>query len=247
MSLLLLLLTAMAEIICGFGEIGKAVKEAVSPDALVYDLSMTDQSPQIDNLEIMHICFPYSDKFIQYAQGYIDQWQPEHIAIWSTVPIGVTKQVSGIAVHTPVEGKHPSLATSIRIMTRWVGCNNQEQADFFTDYFKARHFVVRSVPNSDYTEALKLLGTTEYGINLLYADYKKRVAEAIGMDYELTKRWNRDYNQLYRELGLNQFQKFVLDPPGGKLGGHCVRENSILLNEQYPDTLLQRINAMGKP
>src|SRR5438105_11893023 len=53
------------------------------------------------------------------SRGYITIWQPEHIAIWSTLPIGTTRQVSDKAVHTPVTGKHPNLADSIRRMRRW--------------------------------------------------------------------------------------------------------------------------------
>jgi hypothetical protein len=235
-------------LIVGFGEIGKAVKEAICPEALVFDISQ----PNYDKInghrfEVMHICFPYSDNFVQFAQEYIDRWQPEHIAIWSTLPIGTTKQVSDKAVHSFVEGRHPVLAKSIRLMPRWVGHNDQAEADFFKDYFESKRLKVRLVNNTDHTEALKLMSTTKYGINLVYTDYVKRIADDLGMDFELTKQLDKDYNQLYKELGMPQFQKFVLDAPNGAIGGHCVRENSILLNQQYPDMLLERINAMRKP
>jgi hypothetical protein len=235
-------------LIVGFGEIGKAVKEAICPDALVFDISQ----PGYDkinghSIDVMHICFPYSDNFVQYAQEYTDRWRPKHIAIWSTVPIGTTKQVDTKAVHTPVEGRHPALTESVRIMPRWVGYNDQTEGDFFSGYFSQKLGIIRTVENTDHTEALKLLSTTEYGINLVYADYKKRVSESIGMDYYFAKLWNADYNQLYQDLDMPQFQKFILDPPGGVLGGHCLRENAALLNEQHPDILVERISNMGKP
>src|SRR5947209_355713 len=216
-------------LIIGFGEIGKAVKEVICPDAQVYDISMSERPEATTPTEVMHICFPYSENFVHDAQAYITIWQPEHIAIWSTLPIGTTKQVSDKAVHSFVEGRHPALAESVRLLPRWVAYNDQAESRFFAEYFASKGLNVRLLKNTDATEALKLLSTTEYGINLVYADYKKRVADAVGFDFELTKQFNRDYNQLYQDLGLPQFQKFVLDPPNGAVGGHCVRENSLLL------------------
>jgi hypothetical protein len=235
-------------IIVGLGEIGKAVKEAICPDALEYDINMTQPPLPPGPYYILHICFPYSEGFVEFAREYINTFQPKHIAIWSTVPIGTTKQIDSRAVHTPIEGKHPELAKSISLMSRWVGYNDKVEGRFFRRYFShARIFNIEMVDNTDHTEALKLLSTTEYGVNLVYADYKKRVADDIGMDYELTKRWNADYNELYEDLGLPQFQKFILDPPNGEIGGHCIVPNAALLNNQFPDTLVERISNMGKP
>src|SRR5437660_12905016 len=97
------------EIVVGFGEIGKAVKEVICPGAVVYDISMTDRPDATTPTNVMHICFPYSENFVHDAQAYITIWQPKHIAIWSTLPIGTTKLVGGKVVHTPLEGVHPHL------------------------------------------------------------------------------------------------------------------------------------------
>jgi len=231
-------------LIIGLGEVGKAVQETVCPDAATYDTNTRNyKTGQID---VMHICFPYSDKFVQQVKDYRGRYEPDYIAIWSTVPIGTTKKIGKAVIHTPVEGKHPKLARSIKLMPRWVGHNSIRSADFFNTYFADRHLKVKLVPNTDHTEALKLLSTTEYGINIIFADYKARVAHNLDMDFELTKEFNRDYNQLYRELGLDRhFQKFVLDPPNGKIGGHCLAPNAKLINEQYPDDWVERLISYG--
>jgi hypothetical protein len=222
------------DIVIGHGEIGNAVSKLIGDPAIV-DINLPEVMGKFD---VMHICYPYSERFIQYAHEYILTFNPNHIVIWSTVPIGTTKLVSPKAVHSPVEGKHPHLAKSIKLMPRWVGYNNRNSAKFFDEYFRDLGLKVRLVPNSAYTEALKLLSTTEYGLNIIFADYKAWVARSIGMDFDLTKDWNKDYNQLYRELGLNQFQKFILDPPNGVIGGHCVLNNLQLLAEHYPNDIL---------
>jgi hypothetical protein len=222
------------DIIVGYGQIGQAVHEVICPDAHTYDINQKNRKAA--PVGVMHICFPYSEDFVEQVKGYITRYEPQRIAIWSTVPIGTTDKFPQ-AVHTPVEGVHPNLAKSIKLMPRWIGYNRKMSGAFFEHYFKERHLQVRLVPNTRYTEALKLLSTTEYGLNIVFADYKAEVAKAIGMDYQLTKDWNKDYNQLYKELGLKQFQKFILDPPKGKIGGHCVVPNAAILDKQFPNDL----------
>lgn len=230
----------MKNLIIGYGEIGRAVGQVVGDHSWL-DLRI---NPPDAKYNVMHVCMPYSDSFVQDVEAYRTRYEPDHIIIYSTVPIGTTKQIKG-AVHSPVESRHPDLSDGIRNMMRWVGYNNKIEAEFFYLFFKKLHITTKLVDDSNYTEALKLLSTTEYGVNIVFADYKKRIADDIGMSYELTKEWNEDYNRLYQKLGLgNIYQKFVLDPPNGKIGGHCVRENSILLNQQYPDDWVKRIGDM---
>jgi hypothetical protein len=234
----------MKNLIIGLGEIGKAVQEVIDPTANIYDIKLRSSfnRKRIINVDIMHICFPYTDSFITQVWDYIAQYEPQHVVVWSTVPMGVTKKLGRRVIHTPVEGKHPDLANSIRLMTRWIGYNDLDSAKFFDKYFKKAKLKTRLVEDTRVTEGLKLLSTTEYGINLMFADYKKRVFDDIDADFELTKEWNRDYNKLYKKLGLDkQFQKFVLDAPEGVIGGHCVRENSRLLNKLFPDKWVERI------
>ncbi len=231
----------MSPLIIGYGEIGKAVQEAVCPDAKIYDIKR--KNSRVGPVDIMHVCFSYDKDFVHNVQSYAIQWQPKHIIIWSTVQIGTTKKIRD-AVHSPVEGKHPNLAESIENAVRWVGYNNKYDARFFSEYFTLKGFKTKLVKNTNHTEALKLLSTTEYGINIAFADYKAQVAESIKMSYELTKDWNSDYNELYDDDP--RFQKFILDPPAGQIGGHCVVPNVDILEPKYPHKILEIIKEVGK-
>lgn len=233
-------------LIAGYGEIGKAVHETIG-EADVVDTILKLKPTKQQPVDILHVCFPYSRDFSNFIAAYKNLYEPKHIVIYSTVPIGTIKKIP-TAIHSPVEGKHPKLAKSFRCFPRWIGANTKKEAQFFNDYFTDLGLTTKIIMNSNHTEALKLLSTTEYGVNIAFADYKAWIAKDIKMDFELTKDWNRDYNQLYRELGMDRsFQKFVLDAPEGKIGGHCIKENSILLSEQYPDDVLDLINRMEKP
>jgi len=223
-------------LIVGMGEIGQAIK-AIFKDAQTLDLESKDiMSP----LEVLHICFPFSESFVDDVITYQHRFNPSHTIIYSTVPIGTTKQILG-AVHSPIEGRHPELELSIRTMPRWIGVNDNEEGFFFTGLFTDKYINTRQVFNSDFTEFLKIRSIAKYGINLIWTDYEKSVADKIDMDFELLKEFDRDYNKLYHELGENWAQRYILDPPEGKIGGHCLVPNAKLLNEQYPNEWLEKL------
>lgn len=231
----------MSNLIIGYGEIGQAV-HAVIGESGVIDLVREEDVPE--KVTVMHICFPYAETFEDAVHAYITRYNPQHIVIWSTVPVGTTVIFGLKAVHSPVEGRHPDLETSIRTMERWIGASIRGEAQYFTDYFQKLGLDVKIAGSPRFTEALKLLSTTEYGLNIEFARYKAKVARELGMDYELTKEWNREYNKLYKSLGLEKrFQKFVLDEPVGPIGGHCVGPNAAILTEQFPDPLVAIVES----
>lgn len=238
----------MNHLVIGMGEIGKAVRsfagQRESDTIYTYDVHDKEYPVVPRELMVMHICFPYSSGFIKYVKAYILKYEPRHICIWSTVPIGTTRLLRHKAVHSPVEGKHPELLSSIQTMQRWISSTSAPELNFFDTYFRDLGLRTRKVKHPETTEALKLLSTTKYGVNIVFADYVKKVFEEIGADFELSKQWDKDYNELYWNLHMPQFQKFVLDAPDGVIGGHCIRENAALLEEDYPDDVLDLILEM---
>lgn len=234
----------MKSFVAGAGLIGSAVAEVISQcdTVIMYDRKDGEQ-PIISGVDILHICFPYGKRFIENVNNYIAKYKPMHVIIWSTVPIGTTKQIRG-AVHSPVEGRHPELPLSIRSMVRWIGTNNRGEGEFFEGYFKKIMTRTRVVPSSDYTEFLKIRSTSKYGINLVWTQYESEVAKDIGMDFRLLQDFDIDYNKLYHNLGMDWAKRYILNPPAGKIGGHCVVPNAELLDEQYPSELLKMIKAM---
>lgn len=236
----------MNSLILGRGEIGRAVGEVIHRTDIVrtYDIK-EGQPPEVKGIDIIHVCFPFIDmaSFIEAVQFYIKKYKPEHVVIWSTVAIGTTARIPG-AVHSPVEGRHPNLALSIRSMVRWIGTNNADEGEFFEKYFKALFLKTYLVGKSDFTEFLKLRSTSKYGINLVWADYEASVAKELGMNYKLVKHFDADYNRLYHNLNMPWAQRYILDPPNGKIGGHCIVPNAELLDKQFPDDMLKKIKGM---
>lgn len=231
----------MNHLIIGMGEIGKAIS-GLFPEAQTLDMENKVIKGDID---VFHICFPYSNKFSDTIHEYWEMYTPEHVIIYSTLPVGTTSNLLFPVVHSPIEGRHPDLELSIRQMERWVAGINPREVLFFCNLFTDIGINVRRLDNPDFTEALKLLSTTEYGVNIEFARYKAWVADQIGMPYELTKEWNREYNKLYSNLGMDKrFQKFVLDAPEGPKGGHCVTPNARLLNGQFPNEMVEIVGEL---
>lgn len=225
-------------LVIGYGEIGKAIGEVIGE----HDYLDVDVTPTGKEYAVMHICIPFTSDFVKIVKAYMAKYKPKHVIVYSTVPIGTCEKIGQKVVHSPVEGRHPDLALSINTMERWIGTSDKKEGHYFTNFFEDLFMRVKVVTSSKFTEALKLLSTAEYGVNIAFADYKADVAEQIDMPYDLTKEWNLEYNRLYRELGLGKrFQKYVLDAPSGTIGGHCVVPNAKLLNFDYPDDMLDII------
>lgn len=232
----------LRHLVIGMGQIGTAIYEVLSGTSEVYarDIKQSDD----DDMDVLHICFPYYDGFIYDVAGYIEQYDPELTIIYSTVPIGTSRTLGNDIVHSPVEGKHPNLAESIKKSPRWLGCVNNDASNRAASIWLDKCTGIRQVVNSDITEWLKLRSTAKYGVNLVWAEYEDKVNKKLNANPQIIKDFDMDYNRLYQDLRLPQFQRYILDPPNGEIGGHCVVPNAELLNAQYPNVLLQEIIKM---
>lgn len=226
-------------LIVGMGEVGQALSKVIE-DAQTLDLEKKVIKKPID---ILHICIPYTDKFVSQVKEYQRKYRPLVTVIYSTVPIGTSKKLG--AMHSPIEGTHPNLEEGIRKFTRFIGSDNGHYpVDEFWANLKVR---VRLIDSTASTEFLKLRSTAKYGINLMWADYEKSVTDKLGINYQDVKDFDLAYNALFRpSVQENRiYQRYVLDPPEGKIGGHCILPNADILNEQFPHSWLEELREYG--
>jgi hypothetical protein len=91
------------------------------------------------------------------------------------------------------------------------------------------------------TEAAKLLSLLQYGMNIEFARYAKRICDIYGLSYTTTvKAYTRTYNEGIVADNPN-LVKPILDPPDGKIGGHCILPAIRILNTQSSDDILKNI------
>ena len=142
----------MRTLIIGRGEIGKSLEKVLK--GALYTVFSRDKEniPDVKNVEIMHICFPYSDTFIETVKDYQEEYQPKYTVIHSTVPVGTSRKCN--AIHSPVVGIHPHLADSIKTFTKYL---SGEGASEVADYFRRAGIKVYLFNNQEETELMKRL------------------------------------------------------------------------------------------
>jgi hypothetical protein len=237
----------MKTLIIGKGEIGKSVNEVLSPH---FETLILDKEPTLDEgFEVLHICFPYSKAFEMYVTEYILRYHPRIVSIHSTVAPKTTeslqKRFPNLHIfHTPVEGKHPNLAKSIRAFIKLIGyCEGHKLEALELAYYYSKCGVFSEiVENPTNTEVGKILSTTKLGIDVIVARMFGRICKEYGADYEeAVKNYTMMYNGGYQDMGESQYTRPVLYASEEPIGGHCVKPNLELLQDKHMHTLKQFI------
>lgn len=211
-------------LVIGGGEVGTALSEILQCN--IHD--PVKNKRQIGIFDVIHIAFPYSKQFIKSVKQYQKEFRPKMTIIHSTVPVGTSKKLN--AVHSPIRGVHPNLKNGIQTFVKFFG---GEEAQKASKIFSDLGIKVYTTINSDNTEAGKLWDTTQYGVNILLNKEIFSWCKKHGVDFdivytEFNKSYNEGYSSLKRKDVLRPFLKFM----PGKIGGHCVVQNSNLFNSK---------------
>jgi hypothetical protein len=215
--------------ILGYGDIGKALHSLFKK----CELEIVD--PKYKMIDSNNICdyvlvaIPFSDTFLQICLE--EKSKCKNIVIFSTVPIGTTKNIPG-AVHIPIEGKHPFLDDSLKHWKFFMGYNPGVDMTAYIKLFNHIQKSVYPIESTDTTEAMKILSTTLYGVNIEYARYAN---DTLKDKYEYFNDYNNAYNYLYAQLGIKDYRRYILYPPEKVIGGHCVKENARFVNGIFPE------------
>ena len=217
-------------LIIGLGEVGVALHDVLDPhyDVDVYDNSIGTEPKLGKTYDIIHICFPYSPKFIDYVKAYQIRFQPKYTIIHSTVKPGTCRELG--AISSPVIGIHPDLEKSLKTFVKFLG---GEQAHEVADYFRRAGMKVYMFDTPETPELMKILATTFYGICIEYTKDVKRLSDQFNVPFEAWKIWTDNYNTGYNKLGYPEFTRPNLVPIMKKIGGHCILNNTELLETKF--------------
>lgn len=223
-------------LIIGAGEVGKSLYNVLKPH---YSVTLRDVDGHTKGtFEILHICYPYIDNFIETTKGYIKKYNSELVIIHSTVPVGTTRKIAQFAVHSPIRGVHPNLEDSIKVFVKYFGGQNAEKA---SRYFSDINIETKAFDKSETTELSKILSTTYYAWNVLFAKEVKRICDEFGLDFDdVYTVPNQDYNKGYTKLGLERVVRPVLKYVPGSIGGHCLIPNCEFLDDWITDIIKDR-------
>jgi hypothetical protein len=233
----------MDAVLIGYGEVGRGLFGALSR---YHKIGVVDPKFDMDAkygwpCDILMIAIPYSEEFELAVEDYKLMFMPKETIIFSSVPIGTSAKLG--AIHSPIEGLHNNMISSIRHHPRWMGGRSEIARDFFIQ----AGLEVCEAERPEITEFLKLQSTTIYGINLEWARYCAKMAEEIGFDFKILTLYNKDYNNLV--LSVHREPKFVrynLTAPVGNIGGHCILPNAKLLVKDHTHPFIQTLLDFNK-
>lgn len=210
----------MKHLIIGMGEVGTALAQILN-----CHIVGNHTEKYMDDVDILHICFPYSDEFKSEVKRYQSKYQPKYTIIHSTVPVGTSRELNSI--HSPIRGIHPNLEKGIRTFVKFLGGMG---VSIVADEFRRVGLKVMLFDDQETTEALKLFDTEYYRTCIEYAHRVKNYCDKANLNYsDVYRIANITYNEGYKELGHPEFVRPVLEPIMKEIGGHCVLPNKELI------------------
>ena len=229
----------MKTLVIGAGEIGKSLHKVLSEH---YEAHIRDKEDlKLENIDVLNICYPPSKDFVKITKEYIKQYKPRLTIIHSTVAPGTTAKCGDNVVHSPVHGKHPDLVGGIKTFIKYIGGNDAYSAYLADKFLKGAGIKTKIVANSKTSELSKILCTSYYGWNIIFMKEVAKICKKENVSfYEVYTDWNWLYNIGNEQIGMPQFKRPVLDPIPGKIGGHCVVENSHLIKSFITDMIIEK-------
>jgi UDP-N-acetyl-D-mannosaminuronate dehydrogenase len=233
-------------LLIGLGEVGSAIKrieEKSGNDVFVQEIN---QDAPMKKYDVCHVNIPYSDKFIDIVVEYLKKFQPKLTIINATVVPGTTdiiiRKTNKTVVHSPIRGIHPHLYEGVGTFVKFIGGGVGDAIEA-KKHFRSLGIETYNAGNTKNTEFAKILSTTYYGWNILFAKLINQMCDANGLDYnEVYTQFNQTYNEGYTKLGKKNVVRPVLFPPEGFIGGHCVSQNFELLPEGTLKTICKFLN-----
>lgn len=226
----------MKNLVCGAGEVGMSLYNVLKN---AHETYIRDVEPlELEDVEVLNICFPYSEHFESHVRKYQEQYQPKLTIIHSTVQVGTSRKLG--AVHSPIHGKHPNLEGGIKTFIKYVGAVKDEDRELAIKFLSDAGIRALGVKNPETSELSKLYCTTIYGINIAIMKEIHEMCEKHGADFHAAYQlWSLYYNQGYEALGMPWFRKYSLDYMPGKIGGHCVINNCKILRTPVANFILE--------
>jgi len=236
-------------IVVGLGEIGLPILQLISK--VVLTVGYDKKSSLIDNkfykyknlnTSIMHICIPFTDKFISEVILLFKKFKPEIIVIHSTVKPYTTKKIQNKLpipiIYSATRGVHKRMLYDLKRYTKFFALepdvHAKKQAILeFQKLMQKCGIKTKQISNPITLELAKIIcDTSYYGWLITFAQLSNLIAQEHKVDYD--EMWSFS-DEIHKFLG-NRPKMFP-----GFIGGHCVIPNLDLIHNQTLD-LIKKIN-----
>ena len=237
-------------VVAGLGEIGLPIFKILSKNSIVtgYDINealMTkNTSKKYQNMTtlILHICIPFSNKFVTNVQKLVKKFDPEILILHSTISPMTTSIIQSKlkipVIYSATRGVHKRMISDLKKYTKFFALDytiphSKLLSSAYTKLMKKSGIKIKKMSSPITLELSKIIcDTTYYGWLINYAQMSKIIADKFSVDYD--EMWSFS-EEIHKFLG-NRPKLFP-----GFIGGHCVIPNLELLN----DNSLNQINKIN--
>lgn len=219
-------------LVIGAGQVGTAL-------AKVLGCKVRDVEPHEGTYKTLHITFPYlQGKFHDQVFGYVKEHQAELVVIHSTVPPKVFLGTDWVM--SPVRGRHPNLYEGIRTFVKHFGGYRAAEA---AAPFRHVGVPVKIHDKAETLAVAKIAELAQLGVEVAMMKEIEAVCRREGVPFaEVYRQFGRTYNNGYETLGDDRFTKPILNWSEGPLGGHCVAQNTWMLDSMFFDNIVDAIS-----
>lgn len=237
-------------LVVGLGEIGRPLYDIFSEsrrfNVYGYDIDPSKSIDKYDELpkpvDFLHIAIPFSDKFIDIAINYAEEFRPRLIFIHSTIAPGTIRKINDEIkipiAYTPVRGKHPKIRRHLLFWTKWVTVLPLSQLEGAVEHLRSVGFKVRPYMGSPESLELAKLWETIYRA-VMIASWQEihRIARRFGADIEAIAEFVGEVHEVLRDRPV-YYPDYI--------GGHCLIPNTEILRSVFPAKLFDFIIESNK-
>lgn len=237
--------------VLGLGQVGQALKKLCEEKYHVLSKDLMFDEFQGKKIDILHICIPYSNNFVDICEKHVNDLKPTLTIIDSTVAPGTTNNIyqktKANLVHAPILGKHPNLYDYQRIFIKPLGPVNNISYSLAEKHFKKLDIQVARFDSPLETELAKILDTTYYAWNIIFEKWVYAICSQSKANFDqVYTTFNTIYNAGYAK-NLPNVRRPILKHTKGLIGGHCVLPNLHILErwlKEENSDLRQAVNFM---
>ena len=237
-------------LVVGLGEIGRPLYDIFSEskrfNVYGYDIDPSKSIDKYDELpkpvDFLHIAIPFSDKFIDIAINYAEEFRPRLIFIHSTIAPGTIRKINDEIkipiAYTPVRGKHPKIRRHLLFWTKWVTVLPLSQLEEAVEHLRSVGFKVKSYMGPPESLELAKLWETIYRA-VMIASWQEihRIARRFGADIEAIAEFVGEVHEVLRDRPV-YYPDYI--------GVHCLIPNTEILRSVFPAKLFDFIIESNK-
>jgi hypothetical protein len=225
------------DVVAGLGEIGSPILQLISKavPTVGYDINpnLIDKKKfaKYENLEtsFLHVCIPFTDKFVENVTSLSKKFSPECIVIHSTISPGTTNTLQHFlsipVIYSATRGIHKRMLYDLKRYTKFYAMESNAPRKAWASSEYAKLMKKAGVKTKQMSSPITLelakiiVDTSYYGWLITYAQLSNMIAIQHKVNYD--EMWSFS-DEIHKFLG-NRPKMFP-----GFIGGHCLDGNEII-------------------